>query len=669
MTETQATRHEAKAVTPPLQLTPAETRWGKVIGVDSVGNPVVTGSLLLTEKGRHLTLRGVPTGRAIDPESRALAIGEGDNLNPALLQAGEGGKSMVEFEILRRDVIDLTDIMRHKDEYGPQLDAHLQEGPELMKTRPRAEDRWRSDFKTVWFERNGLSTSDYAFGYIGVPEVDDYDRCNFKIHYTDETPMQVSLYPKESIAIPTSDSMIVLTLIVNENNGRYYLVPSHPKFSDAVPAQKAQRVEFSRLASQEDVYDRLRRDFPWLKSDDIFPLGPHVPLQQVGDGDADIDETRFKQIYDSSREHEVKRQKPNDFEEQYIAARNYCHEVQLAYQVEHPNDDTATVAGQLGALSRKDKEGLVEQFVARVEENKRALLEPRRLKERELFGHHLPDLSRLPKRRYVSGNTIYPDEYLGKYYINTDTIALVTDMSDGGIFEKGKDSYAALAELESHEEGHAIVLYDKEAKWPRRELWNEWVSVIYPRRLQGQEVQLDSLYHQTLREPSNFVTLEQQHGAFELDKMVQELVAKAQTGKLKYKNRILAPEDVERSVLASAFAQKERGEFVFMDTPVVAFADLYDASAMQEGHNALSGFSLLPSRLKRKQPSPFEQRLAGCEDVTYRQHTEKRKKKTEEGRQVDINKAFVRAMRPVIVSACKEVLEIGDDSLKTKQSS
>lgn len=646
-----------------LHLTPAESHWGKVLGVDSAGNAITTTSLVLHEETKGLTAYPMKDARSVHPGARMLVIGEGNAVDPRLLWAGETDRSMVEFEMRHRDVVDLTKIMRDPD-YGPKLKQHLDEYEKLGEDL-RAEDRIDSSFQAIRFSHNFYETSPNVFAYVGAPEVDKYDHCNFKLHYMgdNDEPVDISLRPKQSTVVPGTHPPVVLTLIVNENNGHYMLVPSRPKFSDALPKQEAQPVELTRLASQEDVSARLQRDFPWLQDADIFPPGKHLPIAQVGEGRVEIDEMRFKQIYDQVHDSELKGAKPNEFEELYIAARDYCHALQLACRVEYRGEDLTAMDGRLRGMKREEKEALMDAFVAKVEGEKQSLLAPRRQKEKELFGHQLPDLARLPKRRYVSGNTIYPNEYLGKYYLRSDTISWVTDLmhgESGGLFEEGKDAYRMLADVESHEEGHAIVPDGLGEKWPRSEVWNEWFSVIYPRRLQGQEPEFISIYQRKVNNGADqYSTAEQQHGAHELDKMVQELVGKAQTGRLKYKNKSLTAEDVERSVLASAFAQRERGDFEFMGAEVTGFADLYDAVTLQENHKAFSGFSLLPARTKKKEAGPFEKRLEGCEDVAYRARG--KKKSESAGRNIgyqDVEKMLLQSLQKQIVGSCKELLDI-----------
>jgi hypothetical protein len=662
MPEAFKSKHYENPAPAQFRLTPAEAKWGKVIGIDSTEKPITSSSPVLIERDRHLFLEVASHNPFTGGSCRMVSIGEGGHIDPAQLRAGETGNSLIEFKTHRGHTIDLTEMIYDRDTYEPALKEVVQNATENYKMNPRAEDRWNSSLKTIWFE-GGLSHSEQAFAYIGMPKIDRSGRCNFTLHYAGPE-VEVSLSPKQSMLISSPESVTILTLIVNPNNGHYYLVPSHPKFSEAVADKDAVQVVSGRLESPDDVLQRLSHDFSWVKASDFDPPGPHIPLNQVGEGGVEIDKARFVQIYDESLRDSMERAQPNEFEQTYIAVRNYCYAVQLAYLAAHPGEaQAASVSSRLASMGREEKEAMLDSFVAEVTARKRELLLLRRLKEAQLFGMQVPDISPYPKKRYISGETISPDSFLGKYYLRSNTVAMVTDMmrgGDNGLFAEGVDPYELLADVESHEDGHAQKKIDKkEYPWPRSEVWNEWQTVIYPRRLRGQKPSFLSIYQHRIPGKDHNATENQQHGAFELDAMVQELVAKAHGGKLKYKGKRISPDDVERSALASSFSHRERGEFEFLGTQVVGFADLYDAAGIPAEGRKQSYFTPLPARMMGNRGGAFEIRLKGCEDEDY--HNRKRKKSDYSHAMQSIEQQFVRFMKSALVANAKQVLGISPD--------
>ncbi|MDP1624361.1 MAG: hypothetical protein Q8L64_01190 [bacterium] len=78
--------------------------------------------------------------------------------------------------------------------------------------------------------------------------------------------------------------------------------------------------------------------------------------------------------------------------------------------------------------------------------------------------------------------------------------------------------------------------------------------------------------------------------------MFISLMEKAERGGLKFYIKKIAPDDVVRSMLATAFARRENGIFNYSDLLVVGFRTLYDAAYGR---------------------GSFDKKLQGCTDDDY----------------------------------------------------
>ncbi|MEK7595418.1 MAG: hypothetical protein AAB443_02420 [Patescibacteria group bacterium] len=405
-----------------------------------------------------------------------------------------------------------------------------------------------------------------------------------------------------------------------------------------IPDRKVEPKAVERMSSQEEVLARLRVEFPWLQKEDIENAKqgfygellsvPELPFKKSILTLSDYH--RFRDAYGPARIEDVQNEKPNDHESEYLTARNYARMIQFQIRISNPSFRTPAIGqdywqnlnDSIAKTTPEDRLQKSTEFLVGVEQEVIGLLKPRWQREEELFGGRITN----PMERYIHKFATHQTmeemrSVLGLYAFGTMTI-----MSDAFYQpeETPEQALVRVAEVSSHEIGHSGLQEKRQQQskssprqrwnqvlsgdsWPSEEIWNQWKSVTFPRRLANSPVPKgyqDTNYNYKIASINDRLENVGEGGAVELDKMVEELsgvsspysrVAFQINGKLYEYSK----DFVEKCALATAFARQETGIFNFMGQEVVGFKTLYDAYAKASG---------LPS---------FDQRLKGSDDLTY----------------------------------------------------
>jgi len=412
---------------------------------------------------------------------------------------------------------------------------------------------------------------------------------------------------------------------------RKYIVFSKLRLKDELDFVK--RVPYERLDSNERMLERLKYDFPWVEEGDLnnIIVQEFVLYGNSGDKLSSLDKKRFRGIY--PKDDEMFKQNPNEYEKQYLAIRSYLRLTELATWLEfaETTQDLSSIdaASIVGEKTPQERFTSAATLLANIEGKTRQLLQTRWDKEEELFGEVFPDLYKVLIDRFISQDTLDSLTIAGKYYSGLIGLAtrieapsFIKELESLSPGERRKKVLAMFAEVTAHENGHLNlkdermqiegVEHQKQKKkneqWPREEIWTQWKSVIYPRRLSGEQQAFDCLYD------SNPITGER-GGSYEIQVMIDELIELVTEQEVQIKDswlktRTIDEQYVLRSALATAFYRREWGSIHYGDGKVLAFADLYDAVAKRQGWRF------------------FEERVVNCSDDDYNSHVSKRKRKS-----------------------------------------
>lgn len=369
-----------------------------IIGHDSLNQPIQIGDglLIFDKKNNKTTFQFAVNHRGGDKILKIFDASKKELL-----------PSAIDHILINRGCNHDIDELSNKDEsYWKDLDRYIDDDIRL-KSRPRAEDWYDRNYPS--FQLQGRMTDSVhdgsPIGYFSRVKKNK-DSYEFDILYPGQKTVRHQILKVGEIT-RIGSGISAVSITKEEKSEHAYLQVSNI-FIDPELGEVKESVT-PRLESQDDVISRLRADFPWLKNEDIYPLGPHIPLDDIRNSATPIDSLRLRKLYGGL----IRSMKElNQFEEEYVASRNYLRLVEFSQSVEKNSGLGDTT---LALMTSQDKVKMVEKFLSKVQEEKDHLLKKRKEREYELFGFEIPVIVER-SRRMVSQDTIAPRHYLGNYF-------------------------------------------------------------------------------------------------------------------------------------------------------------------------------------------------------------------------------------------------------------
>lgn len=410
--------------------------------------------------------------------------------------------------------------------------------------------------------------------------------------------------------------------------------------------QKVEQAEIRRIETPKDVLDQLKKDFPWMRSDDVFN-DPQNPSFDNINGWADIPtgsegviiNKRLSRLYPENTDDSVS---PNQAELCYSSAKNYLKLVELSMF----SDDIPTSSPQ----ARREK---VMEYLAEFEHIYQKMINLRREMEIKYVGESLIDTSTAVNIiNLASHETADKTENVAAIIFGKKEIAWITDNQESR-------HHKSSAEIHAHEVGHGVhrpstkkqgsveesgkkSLIDRviglidtpkkeaDSDWCYEEIYNQLLSVIYPLETIRKPV-FDCTYHYAVDQDGN--TVEQKGGAYQLKKMVDQLCEK------------FSREVVMKSLMLTFYYQQDRGTIDHKGQKIKAFGDLYDQ---------------VVGRGKLK----YEEALIGCTDDDYRRHSSKPEKLLVNSEKESENIARIVGMKRLFFSEIYKRIRQRDNDVK-----
>lgn len=409
---------------------------------------------------------------------------------------------------------------------------------------------------------------------------------------------------------------------------------------------KVEQAEIRRIVTPKDVLDQLKKDFTWMKPDDIFN-DPQNPSFNNINGWADIPtgsegviiNKRVSRLYPENTDGSMA---PNQAELCYSSAKNYLKLVELSMD----SGDIPTSSPQ----ARREK---VMEYLAEFEHTYQKMINLRREMEVRYVGESLIDTSTaIDIINLASHETANKTDSVAAIIFGKKEIAWITD-------HKEPRHHKSSAEIHAHEVGHGVhrpstkkqgsveesgkkSLIDRviglidtpkkeaDSDWCYEEIYNQLLSVIYPLETIRKPV-FDCTYHYAVDQDGN--TVEQKGGAYQLKRMVDQLCEK------------LPREVVMKSLMLTFYYQQDRGTINHRGQKIKAFGDLYDQVVGQG-------------------KSKYEEVLTGCTDDDYRRHSSKPEKLLMNSEKESENIARIVGMKRLFFSEIYKRIRQRDNDVK-----